>query len=267
MSSKLSTKSYDLPFFHIWHYRIKGQGQFKVIIWAILVLLEYPMLHTNYQCHRLIGSGEDFESILTIFGHEDHDWHVIATFPTNFYSLSPMRLHRIWLQLSQWLLRIKMFGIVIVWESWVKGQIMTLTFKTRESSYTHLISQLYIPIFRPKSSKLSMKSFELAFFHTWLAVKRSRSTQGSHLNNLDCTCVVDTTYKVSRPSAIGSRDEDFWSFFPIFGMWPGDLGSSIWNSVIIGSVTLEEMLKIVKIWESWFKGLRMTISSFTHKSS
>ena len=26
------------------------------------------MLHTNYQYHRLFGSGEDFESILTIFG-------------------------------------------------------------------------------------------------------------------------------------------------------------------------------------------------------
>ena len=37
------------------------------------------MLHTDYQCHRLIGSGEDFESILTIFGHEGHDWHVIST--------------------------------------------------------------------------------------------------------------------------------------------------------------------------------------------
>ena len=26
------------------------------------------MLHANYQCHQLIGSGEDFESILTILG-------------------------------------------------------------------------------------------------------------------------------------------------------------------------------------------------------
>ena len=156
--------------FYVWHYRIKGQGQFKVIIWTILVLLEYPMLHTNYQCHRLIGSGEDFERILTIFGHEGHDWHMISIVWTHFYALSPTRLHEIWLQLYQWLLRIKMFGLVIVWESWVKGQIMTLTFKTLESSYTHLISQLYIPIFRPKSSKLSMKPFELPFSHTWLAV-------------------------------------------------------------------------------------------------
>ena len=37
------------------------------------------MLHTNYQCHRLIGTGEDFESILTTFGHEDHACHVTRT--------------------------------------------------------------------------------------------------------------------------------------------------------------------------------------------
>ena len=30
------------------------------------------MLHSNYQCNRLIGSGEDFENILTIFGHVGH---------------------------------------------------------------------------------------------------------------------------------------------------------------------------------------------------
>ena len=37
------------------------------------------MLHTNYQYHRLIGSGEDFESILTIFGLEGHTCHVTST--------------------------------------------------------------------------------------------------------------------------------------------------------------------------------------------
>ena len=36
-----------------------------------------------------------------------------------------------------------MFEIVIFRESWVRGQIMTLTFCTHESSYIYLISQLY----------------------------------------------------------------------------------------------------------------------------
>ena len=50
------------------------------------------MLHINYQCHRLIGSGEDFESILTIFGHVGHAHHVTP----DICSLSPRRLHEIW---------------------------------------------------------------------------------------------------------------------------------------------------------------------------
>ena len=35
------------------------------------------MLQTSYQCHRLIDSGEDFES--TIFGHDGHVCHVTPT--------------------------------------------------------------------------------------------------------------------------------------------------------------------------------------------
>ena len=49
---------------------------------------------------------------------------------------------------------------------------MTLTFCTHESPYTYLISQLYKPIFRLKSSKLSMNSFEVAFSIPDLAVKK-----------------------------------------------------------------------------------------------
>ena len=37
------------------------------------------MLHTNYQCHRLIVSGDVFESILTISGHEGNACHVNST--------------------------------------------------------------------------------------------------------------------------------------------------------------------------------------------
>ena len=37
------------------------------------------MLYINYQCHRLNGSVEDFESILSISGHEGRNCHVIST--------------------------------------------------------------------------------------------------------------------------------------------------------------------------------------------
>ena len=36
-----------------------GQGQPREIIWTILVVLTYTMLHTKFQGHRSIGSGEE----------------------------------------------------------------------------------------------------------------------------------------------------------------------------------------------------------------
>ena len=36
-----------------------GQGQPREIIWTILVVLTYTMLHTKFQGHQSIGSGEE----------------------------------------------------------------------------------------------------------------------------------------------------------------------------------------------------------------
>ena len=43
----------------IWPWRKMGQGQPRVIIWTTLVELPYTMLHTMFQGHRSIGSGEE----------------------------------------------------------------------------------------------------------------------------------------------------------------------------------------------------------------
>ena len=52
-----------------WPCRKIGQGQPRVIIWIILVILEHPMLLTKFQCHRPIGSGEeDFLMFLPYMG-------------------------------------------------------------------------------------------------------------------------------------------------------------------------------------------------------
>ena len=40
----------------IWLCRKIGQGQFRVIIWANLVVLEHPMMHTQFQGHWPFGS-------------------------------------------------------------------------------------------------------------------------------------------------------------------------------------------------------------------
>ena len=46
-----------------------GQGQPRVIIWTILVVLPYTMLHTKFQGHWSIGSGEeDFLMFLPYMG-------------------------------------------------------------------------------------------------------------------------------------------------------------------------------------------------------
>ena len=46
-----------------------GQGQPRVIIWTILVVLPYKMLHTNFQGHWSIDSGEeDFLRFLPYMG-------------------------------------------------------------------------------------------------------------------------------------------------------------------------------------------------------
>ena len=42
----------------IWPFRKIGQGQPSVFIWINLVVLQQPMLHTNFQCYRAFGSGE-----------------------------------------------------------------------------------------------------------------------------------------------------------------------------------------------------------------
>ena len=79
------------------------------------------------------------------------------------------------------------------------------------------LRQLYIPIFRSKSSKLSMKSYVLAFSSVWPCCKRSRSTQGHNFNTLDSTQVPNATYQVSRPSVNRFWRRRFLKVFTIYG--------------------------------------------------
>ena len=50
---------YVLEFSHVWSCHKIGQGQPKVIIWTILVVLQYPMLQIN-QDNRFTGSRRKF---------------------------------------------------------------------------------------------------------------------------------------------------------------------------------------------------------------
>ena len=53
------------------------------------------MLHTKFQGHWSIGSGEEdrFFKVFTIYGHGGHIGHVIHLICINFYSHSPSSFH------------------------------------------------------------------------------------------------------------------------------------------------------------------------------
>ena len=70
-----------------------GQGQPRVIILTTLVVLTQTMLHTKFQGHRSIGSGEeDFLKVFTIYGHGSHLGHVTRTILTTFRSPNPWNI-------------------------------------------------------------------------------------------------------------------------------------------------------------------------------
>ena len=89
--------------------------------------LEYPMPHTIYQCHWLIGSGED----LRVFWSYLDMKAMLVMWPRLFEQIivfsAPEDYDKIWLQSAQWRVRIELFEIIVLWEAKIKGQIMTLT--------------------------------------------------------------------------------------------------------------------------------------------
>ena len=117
---------------------------------------------------------------------------------------------------------------------------------------------LYLPIFRPKSSKLSMKSYVLAFSHIWPCCKMAKVTPRSSFWTLLIVLeypMLHTKFQGHR--SIGSGEEDFFRFLPYMGMaamlvmWPEPFeqifipsspGGSIWNLVTIGRVVFEKIV-------------------------
>ena len=120
-----------------WHYRKIGQGQSRVIIWTNLVVLEYPMLHTNFQGHRLFGSRE--EDYLTRYGRGYVTWTIWTNFPFPHPMKAP---HEIWLQSAYRFLRKRSLKMWI-WVTLDQGQSVILTFDIHIGSRTHLVNCIY----------------------------------------------------------------------------------------------------------------------------
>ena len=71
-----------------------GQGQPRVLICIILVVLLYTMTHTKFQGNLSIGSEEgDFFNVIIIYGHGGHVGHVTQLICINFHSHSPLSFH------------------------------------------------------------------------------------------------------------------------------------------------------------------------------
>ena len=65
------------------------------------------MLHTKFQGHGYIGSGEEeFFKVFTIYGHGSHIGHVTQLICINFYSLFSLKLsYEFWFQIAPLFLR------------------------------------------------------------------------------------------------------------------------------------------------------------------
>ena len=111
-----------------------GQVQPRVIVWKILVVLPYMMLHTKFQGHGSIGSGvEDFLRFLPYMGMAA----MLVMWPTHLYKflfLFTLKLSNgLWFQIAQLFLRKTSFDFEI-WVTFDQGQRTTLTFDTHSTS-------------------------------------------------------------------------------------------------------------------------------------
>ena len=92
---------------------------------------------------------------------------------------------------------------------------MTLTFSP--TNLHLLIKTTLITIFMPESSKLSMKSYVIAFSHIWSCRKKVKFNPRSSMNNLGSTQVSYATYQVPRPSVNWFWKRRFLKFFTLYG--------------------------------------------------
>lgn len=67
LKSLVSIKLSIFAFSHIWSCHTKGQDHPKGIIWIIMVVLEYPMLHSKFQGYQLVL--ETILNINKVYGH------------------------------------------------------------------------------------------------------------------------------------------------------------------------------------------------------
>ena len=179
-----------------------------------------PMQHIKFRGNQSTGSGEeDFWRIFTIYGHGGHLDHVTTIVSINFHFLVPESLH------------IK-FGF-----DWPSGfwEKPVLIFKCKwpwakikkwpwPSILTHLH---YLNRFQVTGCKSSEKSKVFIFFYRKALVTKfdlaNKIGQGQPRVIIEQIMIgrsplmLHTKFCGNRST--GSREEDFWRVFTIYGVW------------------------------------------------
>ena len=133
-SSKLYMKASVLEFSCVWSWRKIGQGQPKVIIWTILVLLQSQCYISNFKAiSPLVPKKKSFKG----FYHEQA-WRLCWSYDLDCFPSAQGRsiCHFVTTCIGQMAFE-EIFETVIVWESWVKCQTMTLSSCFHKSLCTH----------------------------------------------------------------------------------------------------------------------------------
>ena len=102
------------------------------------------MLHTKFQGHRLLGSGEEdfFSDFYHIWAWRPF-WSCDQHRLTNFCYPIPRRLHyEIWLQLAQWFQRRRCLKMLTYTHTYIHTRIHTYT-HTYIHTYTHIYTYIH----------------------------------------------------------------------------------------------------------------------------
>ena len=130
-SLKLNMKSCALALSSIWPCRKNDQGQPKIFIWTILVVLGHLMLHNQVLRPSVNWFWRGFLDVYIIYGHDRQLGQEITIICINFHSCSLVTFH------MNFLFREKTSFNSELWVTSGQHQRMTLTFDTHLASFIH----------------------------------------------------------------------------------------------------------------------------------
>ena len=175
------------------------------------------MLHTKFHGNRSTGSREeDFWRVFTIYGHGSHLGHVTSIMSINFHFLEPESLHiKFGFDWPSGFLEKQVLSFVCKWpwakvKKWPWPSILT---------YLHFFSWFQVTGCKcSEKSTVFTFSYRKACYQIWPCCKigqgHSRVIIWTNYDGLE-SLMLHTKFHENRPA--GSREEDFWRVFTIYG--------------------------------------------------